>query len=143
MKKAFAICAFLCALFVQSVFSQTQNGKPFKGSFYNRENRINLVIDLYDETISIPNLSFLGKTNGYMNGNINGTWMLVSKKIEGKTATIRVSNDQGADSQTIKLTLNADSTLNYETVNGNCIRKVVNRKFAKVPSEMVFERAAN
>lgn len=128
----------VAAFFLVCAFAPAQ--QLFKGRFYNGENRINLYLDLYEETVEIPGYSFLGKTNGYMGGNIYGLWMLTSHKISGNTATLRFSNDLGADSQTIVLTMLPDSTFSYQAVDGNAIRKTAGRKLVKVPSEMVFKR---
>ena len=115
-------------------------GRPFKGRFYNEENRIYLTLDLYEATLSAPGLSFLGKMNGFMHGNIYGIWLLTSHKIEGKTATLRFSNDQGSDAQTVRLIALSDSVLMYKAVDGNSIRRVEKRKLVKIPSEMTFRR---
>lgn len=132
---------FFCALMLAGgqLSAQTAD-RPFKGRFYNEENRIYLTLDLYEATLDAPGLSFLGKMNGFMNGNIYGIWLLTSHKIEGKTATLRFSNDQGSDAQTVRLTAQSDSVLIYKALDGNSIRRVEKRKLVKIPSEMTFRR---
>lgn len=132
---------FFCALMLAAgqLSAQTAD-RPFKGRFYNEENRIYLTLDLYEATLDAPGLSFLGKMNGFMNGNIYGIWLLTSHKIEGKTATLRFSNDQGSDAQTVRLTAQSDSVLIYKALDGNSIRRVEKRKLVKIPSEMTFRR---
>lgn len=132
---------FFCALMLAGgqLSAQTAD-RPFKGRFYNEENRIYLTLDLYEATLDAPGLSFLGKVNGFMNGNIYGIWLLTSHKIEGKTATLRFSNDQGSDAQTVRLTAQSDSVLIYKALDGNSIRRVEKRKLVKIPSEMIFRR---
>lgn len=132
---------FFCALMLAGgqLSAQTAD-RPFKGRFYNEENRIYLTLDLYEATLDAPGLSFLGKMNGFMNGNIYGIWLLTSHKIEGKTATLRFSNDQGSDAQTVRLTAQSDSVLIYKALDGNSIRRVEKRKLVKLPSEMIFRR---
>ncbi len=114
--------------------------KPFKGVFFNNENRVRIVLDLYEETVSVPDYDFFGKMNGYLGGNVYGVWFLTSHKVEGNKATLRFSDDRGADSQTVVLTALPDSTFSYEALEGNNIRKVVNRKLVKIPSTMVFRK---
>lgn len=132
---------FFCALMLAGgqLSAQTAD-RPFKGRFYNEENRIYLTLDLYEATLDAPGLSFLGKMNGFMNGNIYGVWLLTSHKIEGKTATLRFSNEQGSDAQTVRLTAQSDSVLIYKALDGNSIRRVEKRKLVKIPSEMTFRR---
>lgn len=130
----------LLLLTATGIHTQAQSDRPFKGHLYNADNRISLHLDLYDESLEAPGLSFLGKMHGYMCGNIYGTWMLVSHKIDGNKARLRFSNDQGSDSQTIVLTATSDSTFTYEAIDGNNIRKAVGRKLVKIPAILDFKR---
>ena len=139
MKSKLLSVLFALALAGGRLSAQTA-GRPFKGRFYNEENRIYLTLDLYEATLDAPGLSFLGKMNGFMNGNIYGIWLLTSHQVNGKTATLRFSNDQGSDAQTVRLTAQSDSVLTYKAVGGNSIRKVEKRKLVKIPSEMIFRR---
>ena len=113
---------------------------PFKGHFTNSEHGFNLYIDLYEASLSAPGFSFLGKMHGYLNGRIYGTWLLVSHHIEGNKATLRYSNDQGADSQTVEICMLNDSTLSYKAVGTNNIRRVQGRKLGKTASEFTMVR---
>lgn len=112
----------------------------YKGAFVNKDMRINLVIDLYGETIGIPGLDFLGKTHGYMNGNIYGIWMVTSCTMTDGEATLSLSNDQGSDTQAIRLTPTEDGKIRYETIGGNEVKRVEGRKLVKIPSTLLFER---
>ncbi len=112
----------------------------YKGNFTNKELQINLRIDLYDEKIEIPGLDFLGKTHGYMSGNIYGIWMVTSCTTSKEKATIRISNDQGSDTQTVRLTPTADGKLLYEVVGNNEVKRIEGRKLVKIPSTLIFER---
>lgn len=114
------------------------NATPFKGRFFCKETGINLYLDLYEESLSVPGFGFLGKMNGYMNGNIYGTWMLVSFKIDGPTALLRFSNDIGSDSQDIEFTQVSDSLFTYHAKGGNAIRRAVGRTLVKVTGDMQF-----
>lgn len=120
-------------------YAQTENGL-WKGHFYNKENGIDLRLDLYEKTLQAPGLSFLGEMNGYMSGRIYGIWMLVSYQIKGNVATLRFSNDQGADSQTITFTATSDSTYIYNATGGNNIKRVVGKKLVKIPETLHFSR---
>lgn len=98
-------------------------------------------LNLYEETVDVPNFSFLGKMHGYMSGSgIYGTWMITKCSIKNNKATIRFSNDIGSDTQDIVLTQNADSTYSYHAVDGNNIRRAVGHKLVKVTGDMVFRR---
>ena len=113
----------------------------YKATYYDQENRIRLVINLYEEAVDVPGFSFIGPTHGYMSGNIYGVWIVTSCSIHHNgTATLHLSNDQGADSQTITLTPQPPRGLLYEAVDGNEIKKVQGRKLVKIPSKLKFVR---
>ncbi len=117
--------------------------QPFKGTFVNKNNKMTLVLDLYEVGLEAPGLEFLGKVGAYLSGKgVYGTWLLTSHRIDGKKATLRMSNDTGSDAQTIELIQLNDSTLNYRTVGGNEIKKAQGRKLVKTPSQMLFTRMA-
>lgn len=97
---------------------------PFKCTLYDRENKIYLHLDLYEESINVPGMEMFGPMNGYMNGNVYGIWMITSSKIENeKTATFRLSNDLGSETQEVKLTVENDSTYLLEQQGGDGYQK--------------------
>lgn len=134
--KRFAILA-LCSLLLLTATAQTGR---WKGVFYNKEQDLRIQIDLYDTTVVATNYPFLGKLNGYLTGDIYDAWFLTTFEFDSTTAVCRFSNDLGSETQTIKLTFQENGTLLYETKNGNAIRKAVQGKWVKVPSELVFVR---
>lgn len=132
---------FLTLLFTLTAAAQKESQqRPFEGHFYCKETGVNIYLNLYEETLTAPGFDFLGKMNGYMNGNIYGTWMLITHQLKGNKATLRFSNDIGSDSQDIEFTQNADSTYTYHCVGGNAIRRAVGRKLVKITGDMVFRR---
>lgn len=116
----------------------------FKGDFVNEETGIQIHLDLEEETIEVPGLSFIGPTHGYLDGKTNnhiyGTWMLVKFSVEGRKAKLRFTNDIGSDSQDIVLVYTDDTHITYETTGGNCIKRVENRKLVKTPSSTVLHK---
>lgn len=116
----------------------------FKGDFISEETGIQLHLDLEEETVEIPGLSFLGPSNGYLDGKTNnhvyGTWMLVKFSVDGNKAKLRFTNDIGSDSQDIVLIYNDDDNISYSTTGGNCIRRVENRKLVKTQSTTTLKK---
>lgn len=133
------LLSLLIFLGFSSLLAQTAD-KPFKGHFVNAEHNLHLYMDLYEESVEAPGFGFLGKMHGYLTGNIYGTWLMVSHKIKGNQATLRFTNDQGADSQTIELALVNDSTLAYHATGPAVIKKVENRKLVKIPTTITLSR---
>lgn len=126
------------------VSAMVQGESVFNGVFCNDDTGFRLHLNLDEENVEIPGMSFLGLTHGYLDGKTNnhvyGVWMLVSHQMHGNQVRLRFSNDIGSDSQDILLTALNDSTFLYETTGGNCIRKVSGRKLEKTPSTMMLYR---
>lgn len=140
MKRLLFFLWALLFMHMEPVSAQINSQRPFEGHFYCSETGVNLYLNLYEENIAIPNFSFLGKTHGYMNGNIYGTWMLVKHDINKNTATLRFTNDIGSDTQVVEFIQNADSTYSYQTLHGNAIKKAIGRKLVKITNRMTFKR---
>ena len=126
------------------VSAMVQGESVFNGVFCNDDTGFRLHLNLDEENVEIPGMSFLGLTHGYLDGKTNnhvyGVWMLVSHQMYGNQVRLRFSNDIGSDSQDILLTALNDSTFLYETTGGNCIRQVSGRKLEKTPSTMMLYR---
>ncbi len=114
--------------------------RPFEGHFFCKELGVNLYINLYEETLTAPGFSFLGKMHGYMKDGIYGTWMITKCHIDGSCAHIRFSNDIGSDTQDAELKIKDDNTYAYHAIGGNAVRKAVGRKLVKVSGDMTFVR---
>lgn len=98
-----------------------------------------MTIDLYEESINVPGMEMFGPMHGYLNGNVYGIWTITSSKIINEnTALIRLSNDQGSETQEVKLTKNEDQYI-FEQIDGVCIKKVVGRKLVKIPKKLIFK----
>ncbi len=130
------ISFLLSVLFAFSVHAQ----RPFEGHFFSKELGVNMYLNLYEENISVPGFSFLGKMHGYMRDGIYGTWMITKCSIKGNKAKIRFSNDIGSDSQDVEFTQLSDSTYHYHAMGGNAVKRAVGRKLVKVTDEMTFIR---
>lgn len=116
----------------------------FNGEFVCEETGLQLHLDLVDESIEIPGMSFLGPTYGYLDGKTNnhvyGVWMLMRFSIEGNKAKLRFTNDIGSDSQDVVLTKVDETTYQYTATGTNSIRKVEGRKLVKIPNTMTLRR---
>lgn len=131
---------FIAAIQILPAMGQSK----FTGTFLCEETGLRLHLDLDSESIQVPGMSFLGETHGYLDGKTNnhvyGVWMLIRHSEENNKAKLRFTNDIGSDSQDIVLTWTNDSTLEYNALGGNAIRKVEGRKLVKIPSTMILHR---
>lgn len=141
MLRIVLIAVALFAATLKSAGQDEASSQPFKGSYFCEDTKISLELDLYEESIEAPNMSFLGKLHGYMSGRgVYGVWMVTDCEIDGTTATIRLSNDVGSDSQTIIFKQLSDSIFSYKATGGNSVRKAIGRKLVKVEENMTFKR---
>lgn len=76
--------------------------------------------------------------NGFMYGDIYGTWMITDFKASPRKATLRMTNDIGSDTQTILFVQEQDSLFSYKAQGPNHIRKAEGQKLVKIASEMLF-----
>lgn len=115
--------------------------KPFKASLYCQEAELSLVIDLYEESINVPGMEMFGPMHGFLKGNVYGIWTITSAKVTNeRNAVIRLSNDQGSETQEVQLSIESNGSYSFEQVNGVSIKKVVGRKLEKIPKKLTFER---
>ena len=82
-------------------------------------------LNLDSANVKVPGLPFLGGTNGYMsNGILYGTWIVTDFKVDKNNATIRLTNDFGADTQKLLIS--------------HIMRRVVKGKLVKINPKYIF-----
>ena len=111
---------------------------PWRLNLENKDEQAILRIDLYEETVPVPGMEMFGPMNGFLAGKgIYGIWMVTSFDIrDERTATLRLSNDQGSETQAIKLTQQNDSTFLMELQGGVVVKRAVNKKLVKIPNKI-------
>lgn len=116
--------------------------KPWKLHLKEPNMKIELKIDLYEESIEVPGMEMFGPMNGYIGGDIYRIWSITSYKIkDDKNARIRVSNDLGSETQEIELIKKNDSIWHVNFIGRNVIKRVRGKKLVKAPSSFVMKKA--
>jgi len=109
---------------------------PWKLKLHCPEEDVRLHIDLYEESVNVPGMDMFGPMNGYLGGNIYGVWTVTSFKIQDdKTATLRLSNDLGSETQKATLTQQSDSLYLLHLDGITVVKRVVGKKLVKVPMD--------
>ena len=131
MKKMFFACMMmLCGI---TAFAQDM----WKGSFFNKELMIRMRINLEKSDIPVPGLE-LDNCYGYIQGNINGTWVILKvKKLDEKGALVRAMSDKGDVAQDIELKV-TDNGFEMKQVSDSYIKGIANRKYVKLPKVVSF-----
>lgn len=118
-------------------FTAVIGGQPWKLRLHCPEEKIDLRLDLYEESIEVPGLEAFGPMNGYLDGNIYGVWYVVGFDIkDDKHATVTIANDLGSEDQKLTLTQNSDSTYQLKFLGYNAVKRAQGKKLVKIPSEM-------
>lgn len=120
-----------------SVFTMVLGGQPWKLNLTSPEEKINLHIDLYEESIEVPGLEAFGPMNGYLDGNIYGVWYVVGFDIkDDQHATLTIANDLGSEDQKLTLTQNPDSSYQLKFLGYNAVKRAQGKKLVKIPGEL-------
>ena len=120
-----------------AIFTVVNGGQPWKLQLHCPEEKIDLHLDLYEESIEVPGMETFGPMNGYMDGNIYGVWYVVAFDIkDDKQANITIANDLGSEDQKLTLTQNSDSTYQLKFLGYNAVKRAQGKKLVKIPSEM-------
>lgn len=120
---------------IMAITTTLQAEDIWKFKAYSSSEEVFLNLDLYKESIPVPEMEIFGPMNGYINGKgIYGVWMITSVKITSpKEAIVHFSNDLGSETQIVKLSLPNDTTCVFEQLEGNVIKKAIGRNLVKIP----------
>ena len=138
MRKAFFLT--FCLLFA-SIMSMTQESR-FKANIYNKVYDVEIVMNLNEESITIPGQEVLGKVFGYLKKKTDArVWAIMSAEIskDGKKAEVEMVNDYGSEDLNAELTYNDDGTYTLRQLSGSTIKIANNKKWVKLPKELTFE----
>mgnify|MGYP006872994989 CR=1 FL=1 len=112
-------------------------GQPWRLRLHQPDEKIDLHIDLYEESVEVPGFEAFGPMNGYMDGNIYGVWYVVGFDIkDDRHAIVTLANDLGSEEQKLSLTLNTDSTYQLKMLGYNAVKRTQGKKLVKIPAEM-------
>ena len=135
MKKTITFVALFC------IVMMLHSGNPWKLRLHCPEEKIDLRLDLYEESIEVPGLEAFGPMNGYLDGNIYGIWYVVGFDIkDDKHATVTIANDLGSEDQKLTLTQTSDSTYQLKFLGYNAVKRAQGKKLVKIPSELKMEK---
>lgn len=125
--------------FAISVSAWCQQQTSFQGLFTNEQFAVKSQINLYEADIPVPGME-LDSCYGYLQGKLNGTWVIVQvKSLDEEGALVRAANDQGSDAQDVRITFGEDGSLLLRQVSGSCIKGVEGKKYVKLPKPFILQ----
>ena len=119
-------------LLILTICSSVGANKPWKLHLKEPKMKIELKIDLYEESIDVPDMEMFGPMNGYLGGNIYSVWPVTSFKIKKDKVILRLSNDLGSETQEAELIQTSDSTYTLNLIGTTVVKKVEGRKLVKI-----------
>jgi len=137
MKRICLILSLAVAAFCESDTVMAQ--RVWQGFFTNTELNLRVQLNLYADSIDVPGLD-METCYGYLQGNINGTWVILRvKELTKTTALVRAVSERGSDGQDLEFELQGDDL--YLRLKGDVeLKGVKNGKYAKLPKPTVLER---
>ena len=127
-------------LFLMLGLFMIANAQTFKGSFLNDEYKIQMELNLYNDSIPVPGIDD-EKCYGYFRGNTNGMWVILKViSIEAEKAVFRASCDNGSDSQNVELTVGEDGKLVMRQLKDAFIKTISGKKYVKLPKTVEFHK---
>ena len=136
------ILSILLSLMCFSAYSQSD--APFKAYIYNKEYKVYMRINLYDNDIKIPGQEIFGEIGGFLRSDDDSRcWIITSAEVNEKkhTANLEIINDYGSEDLTATLSYNPkDSVYTLKQNAGSTIKIARNRKWVKLPGTMQFKR---
>ena len=129
---------------VSVLIGTAQNVKSenvFHTYIYNDEYKVYMDVNLYDANISVPGQDVFGMVPGFFGAlRDSRKWLVTDAKIVGKNkAKLDIFNDYGSEDLTATLTYNPkDNTYVLKQTGGSRLKIVVNRKWLKIPTEIVL-----
>ena len=87
-------------LFPSSLLAQEST--PFKGTYYNKELELYIVLDFYKHKLLVPGQSILGEVSGYLGDNRDSRkWIFLdAKPVDKLSFKADVVNDYGSEDLT-------------------------------------------
>lgn len=117
------------------------SNQVFHTYIYNDEYKVYMDVNLYEANISVPGQDVFGTIPGFFGAlRDSRKWLVTDAKIVGKNkAELEIINDYGSEDLTATLTYNPkDNTYVLKQTGGSRLKIVVNRKWLKIPIEIVL-----
>lgn len=121
--------------------AQDHHTDVFKGTIENATYRIFIKMNFIDNDITVPGQDVFGKLPGFLGDSIDSrTWLFTSATLKGNTATLYITNDYGSEDLVATLSYNQDNTFLLKQKEGSDLKIVRDRKWKKLPKEIIFIR---
>lgn len=123
-----------------TVGDSIKSSPSLKGKFRNDEYKVYIIIDIDSQKVTVPGQEIFGEMAGYLGAERDTRlWFFTAaERISPTKAKVWITNDYGSEDLEATLTLHSDGSITLKQDSGSRIKIVVNRKWQKLPSELVF-----
>lgn len=139
--KRFLMLLLAMASILVGAAQNVNSNQVFHTYIYNDEYKVYMDVNLYEANISVPGQDVFGTVPGFFGAlRDSRKWLVTDAKIVGKNkAELQIINDYGSEDLTATLTYNPkDNTYVLKQTGGSRLKIVVNRKWLKIPTEIVL-----
>lgn len=139
--KRFLMLLLAMASILVGAAQNVNSNQVFHTYIYNDEYKVYMDVNLYEANISVPGQDVFGTVSGFFGAlRDSRKWLVTDAKIVGKNkAELEIINDYGSEDLTATLTYNPkDNTYVLKQTGGSRLKIVVNRKWLKIPTEIVL-----
>lgn len=138
MKRFYSILAMFTFI-IAGMCGQETATDAYKGKFMNKDFRIQANIDFYNQSIAVPGFE-LDSCYGYVQGRINGIWIILKVKNIGKNkAVVRAASENGSEAVDLEFSI-AENGLSMRQIDDVCIKGIEGRKYVKLPKNLELKR---
>lgn len=140
MRRFLMLLVTMASILVGAAQNVNSN-QVFHTYIYNDEYKVYMDVNLYEANISVPGQDVFGTIPGFFGAlRDSRKWLVTDAKIVGKNkAELEIINDYGSEDLTATLTYNPkDNTYVLKQTGGSRLKIVVNRKWLKIPIEIVL-----
>lgn len=124
--------------------ASAQDSTVFCGYLYNEDYKVYMEIDFYKNNVVVPGQEVFGNVPGYFGAlRDSRKWLVTKAAIESdSSAKLMITNDYGSEDLEATLSRRKDGTFVLRQTSGSRLKIVVNRKWVKIPVELVLKRSS-
>ena len=140
MKKA-VLVVLVMLMGVRGAKAQQQADEPFRAHLFNKEHKVYLRINFYEQDVVISWQEMFGALPGFLSKEgSNYCWIVTDFKIDGNKAELEITNDYGSEDLTATLTCVNDSVYTLRQNSGSALKFPEKKSWKKLPATITFEK---
>ncbi len=132
----------LTTMLACNISAIAQGSEPFRAYLYNKEYRVFIRINAYEQDITVPGQEIFGEMAGFFRSDDDSRcWLFTSAKLSDdmQSVTLSIINDYGSEDLTATLTVDETGIYTLRQGSGSTMKIARNKKWVKMPKILKFE----